>query len=490
MSLRKLASETAWYGVSSIVGRFLNVLLVPLYTNVLTKSEYGVVVDLYATVAFLMVVLSYRMESAFFRFGTPEADRQASFSTGMFSLLGSTAIFATLGLLFAPRIAVLLDYHDHAEYIRYFVLILALDCLAELPFARLRLEGRPRKFALIKLFNIGINIAFNLFWLVFCPMAAAKGVSWVSNFWSSEVGVGYIFLSNLIASAATLLLLLPELWAAVRGSFDKILWKKMMAYAAPLIIVSLAGVVNLMLDRALMKYLLPGTLEENKAQLGIYGANYKLAMLIALFTQAYRYAAEPFFFKNQTEEKALENHANATLWFTIAASGAMLGILCFMEWVKYFIGIEFRSGLQIVPILLVSNVLLGVYYNLSVWYRLKDQTMIGMWITIGGAAITFFLNFWLVPRIGYVGAAWTTVACYGFMCGATWWAGRRHYPVPYPFFKMFFFMAFALGLGLFSLWLQQFFWGRAGLFFLLNVLIFSLFCFVVWRFSGRFRTQI
>lgn len=444
--LKKLAGETALYGLSSIVGRLLNMLLVPFYTRVLaTTSEYGAVIDLYATSAFVMVLFSYRMESAFFRFGTPKEDRERTFSTGMLSLFTSTAVIAGLLLLFAQPIADVLEYPQHPEYVRWFALILAFDCLAELPFARLRLEQRPRRFVFIKLTNIAVNIGMNLFWLVFCPWSAQNGYDWVHVVWSPGLGVGYIFLSNLLASLVTLALLSPQL-RAIRWAFDRAHWARMLRYASPLIIVSLAGIVDEMFSRAMLKYLLPGTPEENLGQVGIFGANYKLAALITLFTQAYRYAAEPFFFRNAQAQDAMHTQAQVTKWFTATSAAGMLGILLFLDLVKYFIAPRYWEGLHVVPILLMANLLLGVYYNFSIWYRLKDRTALGAWISVAGAVITIVLNLLLIPLYGYTGAAWVTLVCYAFMSAATWYTGRRHYPVPYELGRMGLYLAAALGL--------------------------------------------
>lgn len=445
--IKKLAGETALYGLSSIVGRLLNMmLLVPLHTRLLKDtSDYGAVTDLYATSAFLMVFFSYRMESAFFRFGTPVEDRDKTYSTGMLSLFGSTAVIAALLLFFAQPIADALHYPQHPEYVRWFALILAFDCLAELPFARLRLEQRPKRFVFIRLSNIAVNIVMNLFWLIFCPWAAENGIDWVHAVWQPGQGVAYIFLSNLLASATALLLLSPQ-FRAIRAGFDKVLWKKMLVYAGPLIIVGLAGIVDEMFSRAMLKYLLPGTPKENLGQVGIFGANYKLAALITLFTQAYRYAAEPFFFRHANDKDAMRTQAEVTKWFTIAGAAGMLGILLFLDVVKYFIGEKFHGGLPVVPILLVANLLLGVYYNFSVWYRLKDRTGLGAWISVGGAVITIVLNLLLIPSFGYYGAAWVTLACYAFMSWATWITGRKHYPVPYQLGRMALYPVLALTL--------------------------------------------
>ncbi|MBK9335754.1 MAG: polysaccharide biosynthesis protein [Lewinellaceae bacterium] len=444
--LKKLAGETVLYGLSSIVGRLLNMLLVPFYTRVLSStSEYGAVIDLYATSAFIMVLFSYRMESAFFRFGTPAEDRDRTFSTGMVSLFGTTAVLAGALWRFAQPIADALQYPQHPEYVRWFALILAFDCLAELPFARLRLEQRPRRFVFIKLTNIAVNIGMNLFWLVFCPWAAQNGMNWVHAVWSPGLGVGYIFMSNLLASIVTLALLSPQ-FRAIRRAFDRVLWSQMLRYSAPLIIVSLAGIVDEMFSRAMLKYLLPGTADENLGQVGIFGANYKLAALITLFTQAYRYAAEPFFFRHAQEKDALRTQAMVTKWFTITSAAGMLAILLFLDLVKYFIAPEYWGGLHVVPILLLANLLLGVYYNFSIWYRLKDRTGLGAWISVAGAVITIALNLVLIPLYGYTGAAWVTLVCYMFMSAATWYTGRKHYPVPYELGRMALHVGLVLGL--------------------------------------------
>lgn len=454
MSLvKKLAGETALYGLSSIVGRMLNFFLTFIYARVFTTAENGVLNELYAYVGFLIVVFSYRMESAYFRYGTPAEDREKTYATGLISLIGTTLLITTAFLLFAQPIADLLYYSNHVEYVRWFALILAFDCLSELPFARLRLEQRPRRFVAGKLLNIGVNIFLVVFWLVFCPWAAQQDMNWVHWVWSPSWGVNAVFMANLFASVATMVFLLPQL-KGLKTGFDGTLWLKMMGYAAPLIIVQFAGIVNQMLDRTMLKWLLPGSPDDNLSQVGIYGNNYKLAMLITIFTQAYRYAAEPFFFRHAGDKNAPQVQADATKWFTIAATTGMLGVLLFLDLVKYFLGELYFSGLKVVPILLMANVLLGVYYNLSVWYRLKDKTMLGAWISIGGAGLTIVLNILLVPMIGYVGAAWAALATYAFMCFATWITSLKYYPVPYPFARMAFYPAVSFGLWALSLWLE------------------------------------
>lgn len=482
MSLvKKLAGETAIYGMSSILGRVLNMLLVPFYTRVLaTTHEYGAVIDLYATSAFVMVLFSYRMESAFFRFGTSGEDRMRTYSTGLMSLLGSSAAWVLLLLVFEQPIAELLCYSDHPEYIRWFAWIMAFDSLAELPFARLRLEQRPIVFVSVKLANIFINIGMNLFWLVFCPWAAAKGWSWVHWLWAPGLGVGYIFLSNLIASLATLALLTPS-FRGVSWQFDRVLWWKMVVYSAPLIIVTFSGIVGEMFSRSMLKYLLPGTTEENLSAVGIFGANYKLAALISLFTQAYRYAAEPFFFRHAGDSDAMRTQAAATKWFTITSAAGMLFMLLFLDLVKYFIAPKYWSGLHVVPMLLMANLLLGVYYNFSIWYRLKDRTGLGAWISVGSAVLTVVLNLVAIPRFGYTGAAWVTLICYLYLSFATWKTGRKPYPVPYEMGKMMGYVVAVLLLWGVEVVLHRFFASHALLIWALRCILMGVFVFGVVR---------
>jgi O-antigen/teichoic acid export membrane protein len=488
--IKKLAGETAVYGMSSIVGRFLNVMLVPLYTNLLPKAEYGVVIDFYANSAFLMVLFSYRLESAYFRYGKEKADQERAYSTALGSLLGSSLLLTALLMIFAVPIAGWMRYGDHADYIRWFALILAFDCLAELPFARLRTEQRPYRFALLKLIGIGVNIGLNLFWIVFCPWADAQGWHWVRAVWSPDVRIGYIFLSNVLASVTVLLLLWPEIRRMRVEAFDKALWQQMLTYGLPLMVASLAGIVNETLDRAILKYLLPGSAIQNQEQVGIYGANYKLAMMISLFTQAYRYSAEPFFFRTSGQQDAKALQAAAAKWFNIVAVAGMLFILLYIDLVKYFIGKDYRSGLHVVPVLLVANVLLGLYYNFSVWYRLKDMTRVGAWIAVAGAVVTIVLNVVFAPRFGYTASAWATLACYSVMTVLVLYFGQKHYPVDYPLSLMLFYLLLGLALWQIAAHLPAAWEAVPALKWTLRTLLFGLYGVAVWLLEFRWKARM
>lgn len=434
--LRQLAGQTVVYGLSSIVGRLLNYLLVPLYTYTFTEAAYGVVTELYAYTALLFVLFTYGMETAFFRFYTERKKDPAVFSTAQRALFISTIVFVAVLMVLAPTIAEALYMTDHPEYIRAFAAILGFDALSALPFARLRAENKPLRFALLKLVNIGLNIGLNLFFIVLLADWCAHPETGIwhqlaQSIYRPSWGILYIFLANLLASGITWILLLPQ-QRAVRWGFDSALFGAMLRYAWPLIIVGLAGIVNETFDRILLKFLLPGSPQENQAAIGIYGACYKLSVLMTLFIQAYRYAAEPFFFAQSSSSDAKKIYAQSLTAFFIAGNVIFLGIVLYLDIFKYFIGPDFRAGLHIVPILLIANLFLGTYYNLSIWYKLTDRTKTGAWIAGAGAILTLLLNIILIPTMGYEGAAWTTLAAYASMSVAAYFLGKKHYPVPYP----------------------------------------------------------
>jgi|AntRauTorckE5430_2_1112549.scaffolds.fasta_scaffold03093_3 O-antigen/teichoic acid export membrane protein len=481
--IKKLAGETAIYGVSSIVGRFLNYFLVPLYTNIFPPSEYGIVVNLYAWVGFLTVIFVYRMETGFFRFGTPPADRDKAYSTLSTLLLVTTPIFCGLLIGFAEPIAVWMKYPDDANYIIWFAIILGLEALSAIPFAKLRLDGRPWYFAAIKLINIGVNLTINLFFLLLCPYLETKGWD-MSAVYNSNWGIEYIFIANLTASAVTLLLLSPS-YFKTKFEFDKVLLKKTLIYILPLVFVGLAGIVNEVIDRILQKWLLPGSDIENEAMIGIYGACYKLAMLLSLFTQAFNYAAEPFFFRNADRSDSMPIYAKVALYFTVVGALGFLGIMLYIDIAQFFIGTQYREGLVVVPILLLANLFLGVYYNFAIWYKLKDKTMIGALIAFGGALITIVLNILWIPTIGYIGSAWATLICYASMATACYWVGQKYYPVPYPIVKMLLYVGLAILIYGANLLARDIFGNGTIPLFIINTLLIISYLGIFYKFDGR-----
>lgn len=477
--IKKLASETAIYGLSSIVGRLLNYLLVPMYTRIFSNEEYAVITELYAWVGVLMVVFTYRMETGFFRFGTPAEERERVFSTIMWSLLATTVLLAGSMILWAEPIAVALRYSGNAEYIWWFALILGLDALSAVPFARLRLENKPWRFAAIKLLNIGLNIGLNLFFLLLCPYLAARGYGWM-DWYDVRIGVGYVILSNLAASALTLLLLLPVL-LRMQGRYDRALMWRMLGYAAPLIVVGLASVINELFDRIMLKWLLPEA--EGMKAVGVYGAVYKLAMLMSLFTQAFNYAAEPFFFANAQNRDAQQIYAQVAKLFAMVGSVAFLGILLYLDVVKHFLGGDFHSGLHVVPMLLLANLALGLYYNFAIWYKLKDKTHIGAWIAIAGAAVTVVLNVLLVRQFSYVASAWATLACYTLMAALAYGIGQRYYPIPYAMRRILGYIGAAVALYAVSVLLQPWLLGTVAVYGIHTALM-GIYLAGLWRYEG------
>ena len=438
--LKKLAGQTAVYGVSSIVGRVLTYLLVPVYTAYFAAAEYGIVTGLYAYVSFLNVVFTYGMETTFFRFANrPGADRRELYDRVMSLLLLSTVVLTGLLMLLARPLLGLLDIPPgHEQYAIWVALILGLDTLAAIPFARLRLENKARKFAGIKLAGIVLNVGLNLFFIVLCPWLLKVGIvrSFVTAIYKPSLGVGYVFLANLFASGATLLLLGREL-LDFRFRFDFSWLRPLLAYAFPLMLMGLAGMVNETLDRILLPKWLPEGFYPGKSSLtavGIYGACYKLSIFMSLVIQAFRYAAEPFFFAQSTDKNSPATFAMILKWFTICCAVIFVGISLNVEdfGALFLRRAEYREGLVVVPVLLLANLFLGVYYNLSVWFKLTDKTYYGTYIGAGGAVLTIVLNFLLIPVLGYMGSALATLACYFLMAVLCWRLGERHFPVPYP----------------------------------------------------------
>ena len=432
--IKKLAGETAIYGVSSILSRLLNYLiLAPYLTREFTTAEYGIVNDLYTWAALLMILFTYRMETAFFRFGSRDNQLNKAFSTAALSLIGSTLLYFPLIIFFLDPISHFLHYQETPHYIIWFCIIIALDALAAIPFAQLRLQNRPIRFALIKTLNIIVNILFIFFFLEICPLLLKNGIDWASLIYNEEDRVQYLFLANLLASAFTILLLLPA-YFKIELQFDRKLWRQMVLYAFPLIIAGVAAVINQLIAYPMLINFLPGSLEENQSAAGLYGAAAKLAILMSLFTQAFNYAAEPFFFRNANKGDSKEVYAQVAQVFALVGCLVFLGIVFYIDIIQYILGKDFRTQLGIVPILLLAYLFLGLFYNFSIWYKLADKTIIGGYIAIIGALITLSLNYILIPNpaVGIYGPAWTALACYFFMTAASYLTGQRYYPIYYP----------------------------------------------------------
>jgi O-antigen/teichoic acid export membrane protein len=451
--LRRLAGQTAIYGLSSIIGRLLNYLLVPLYTRVLITSDYGVYTEMYAYVSILWVMLTYGMETTFFRFSLSESNKKSVYSTAFLSLAFTSGIFLIPALWYAQPIANWLDYPDNQNYVIWFAFILAFDAIAAIPFAKLRQENRPVKFAVIKLVNIGSNIGLNLFFILLCPFILnqypeSQLAVLIRGFFDQNDLVGYIFISNLIATTLTLLILLPGFPIKILV-FDFALWKRMLTYTWPLLIVAVAGSVNLSLDKILLARLLPEG-SDVMGQVGIYGACYKVSIIMTLFIQTFRYAADPFFFSESGKSESRRLYADVLTVFIIVTSVIFLLTVMYLDVVILFIGQAYREGKGVVPLLLMGNLFLGVYYNLSIWYKLTNQTIYGAILSTAGAAVTIALNFALIPSLGYWGSAWAALSAYFIMMMMSFLIGQRHFKVPYDIKRLIFYPALALALYLFS----------------------------------------
>lgn len=470
-TLRKLTSDTALYGLSSIVGRAVNFLLVPLYTSLFDPAAYGVVSELYGYVAFLNVAFTYGMETAYFRFatrtaatvGTPADVRRAAYNDAM-SLLLVTTLVLTAGLVaLAPTLARALAYPDKARYLVWLALTVGLDAAVALPFARLRLEGRAVRFATVRLINIVANIGFNLFFLYFCRWVWEGRLlpslrPWVGAIYDPDLGVGYVFLSNLLANGLFLLLLRRELFG-FRWQFYAARLKPLFTYAFPLLFAGLAGMVNETLDRPLLRWRLPDGFYPGQTSLdavGIYGGCYKLAVVISLGIQAFRYASEPFFFARAADPTSPALFARVTHWFVIVCVFCFLLISLNLDWLAPLVLRQpaYLAGVGIVPILLLAYIFAGIYLNLSIWYKLTDRTRWGMWLLLLGAGVTVAANLLLIPLLGYWGSAWATLLCYVVMCVACYALGQRYFPIPYQTGRDLAYLAVGVALVALAGWLN------------------------------------
>ena len=442
--VKKLAGQTAIYGGTTVLSRLLNYLLVPLHTYLFSNAaDYGVVGELYAWTSLFIVILTYGMETAFFRFSQDEGVKDRVYSTVVGSLLVTSTLFIVLCSVFAQPIADWLRYPTHPEYVRWFSVIIGVDALTSIFFAHLRFLNKALRFAAVKLTNILVNVILNLFFLLLCPWLLTKSPdsAFVNAIYNPEIGVGYIFIANLVASVVTLLMLFPGILRQ-KFVFDWQLWKKMFRYAFPLLIFGLAGIVNETMDRVLIKRL--SLAAEPQASVGIYSACYKISILMTIVIQAFKYAAEPFFFRKAKDKDAKETYAEVMTLFVLVCSVIFTGIMLYMDIVQYFVGETYRVGLPIVPILLMANLFLGIFYNLSIWYKLTGQTKFGAYIAIFGAVITLVLNWLLIPRFDYMGAAWTTFACYLSMMVVSYLLGQKYYHVDYDLKRILFYLLFAV----------------------------------------------
>jgi len=428
--MKKLAKETAMYGVSSILGKFLNWMMVPLYTYVLKSSaDYGIVTNLYAWTALLLVMLTYGMETGFLRFANKNKEEAGKvYSTTLIAVGTTSTIFALICIFFSHPIANAMGYANHSEFIAMLGTVVAFDAFGCIPYVYLRFKNRPVRFVALNLFAIFVNIFFNIFFLVVCPWLMVKAPNLINWFYNPNYGVGYVFISNIFSTALVTVALLFDVFV-VKFEFDRALLKKMLKYSLPLVVLGIAGIMNQTLDKILFPFLMPG--KQGASELGIYGATSKIALVMTMFTQAFRYAYEPFIFAQKKDKNSLDTYADAMKYYILIALFIFLGMVLYMDIFKYIIQRSYWVGLKVVPVVMFSFIFQGIFFNLSLWYKLTDKTMYGAWFSILGTVIMVLLNVILVPTYSYMGCAWAAFACFFVIMVVSYFFGQKYMPIKY-----------------------------------------------------------
>ncbi|MGV3545839.1 MAG: oligosaccharide flippase family protein [Pedobacter sp.] len=480
MALKKFLGQTAIYGLSTVFSRLFNFILTPIYTGVYKTGVYGIFTNMYANASIINAVLAFGMESTFFRYLNKHEDKkQEVYNNSFWCIAFISTLFLVTGLIFLDPIANYLasspeDVADYKKYTIYFLLILFIDAITVIPFAKIRADERPIKYSAVKFLNIGFFVGFNLVFLFVLPAIIKNqwpGAQWVES-WYRTQWIGYVFISNLIASAATLLMLLPE-FAKIQLKFDKALFKQMFAYSWPVLVANLSFTINESLDKIVLNKLLPE--EIAASEVGIYGAVCKIAVFISIFITAFRLGAEPFFFSYAKQENAKKIYAIILQYFVVALAILFVALIANIEILKYFIrNQDYWVGLPAVPFLLLGYVCLGVYMNLSIWYRLSDQTKFGLYISLVGAIITIVFNPLLIPKFGYMGSAWVSMITYFTMMVISYVLGQKHYPIPYNLKRILLYLVISVAIGFSSFFLfnKNIFIGNALLILFLAIVYF------------------
>lgn len=428
--MRSLAKETFFYGMGSVLPRLLSWFLSLYWAFALPRvDDIGILTNFYAWVALLQVILTYGMETGFFRFANKESDPSRVFSTAFVSILSSTLLFFTVALLFLKPVAFALGGTEmKPHYLLMMVLILCFDVVGSIPFANLRFKKRPIRFAAIKLVNVGLTILINLFFFLACPLLQERFPDAFAWFDLSR-GVDYILIANLISSVVQLLMVSPEL--KVRFTFDKALLKRMLRYSFPILVLGIAGILNQTVDKILFPWFYPDKANAFH-ELGIYGQNFKIAIIMVMFTQAFRYAFEPFIFaRNREAADDRQSFSDATRYFILFGLLIFLLTIGYLDIIKFLIPLQYHEGLKVVPIVLLGELFFGIYFNLSLWYKLTDQTRWGAYMSIFGLLITLLINILFIPRFGYMACAWASFIANLAMMLISYGLGQRHYPIPY-----------------------------------------------------------
>ncbi|HMX79271.1 MAG TPA: polysaccharide biosynthesis C-terminal domain-containing protein [Ferruginibacter sp.] len=487
--IKKLAGQTLWYGVPTIASRFLGYLMnmaLPFFISMPGKTAD--LVQVYTIIPFLNVVYAYGLETAYFRFSQTH-DKQKLYNTLSLSLLYSSILFSVALILCKDLIVSGADLQAHPDYVLWMIAIIAVDNLNTLPFARLRQENRPKRYAFARVMGIVINLAVVIFFLGVVPkILAANPDSFLRHIYNKDLGLGYYLLGNLCGSLFTLLILFKEI-KKVRFQFDMPLWKEVMRYSAPLIIVGLGGMINDVLSRLIYRHVVDLPRAEADHELGIFANIFRLALLITIMIQAFRMAAEPFFFNRSKEENAPKIYARVMKFFVIACCFMFLLIGLFLDVFRWifttFANPRWAEGLDVVPLLALGNIFLGIYYNLSVWYKLTNKNTYGAVITVIGAAITIALNIVLIPRLHYTGAALATFCCYLFMMVSSYVLGQKYYPVPYAVKKLIAYVVLVVLIYFIHLGLLKFISGSLAFSLGSGLLLFLLFTWFVSRVEAK-----
>ncbi len=440
--LKKLFKQTAIYGLATVLPRMISFFLVRVHTDAMPPEIYGELAVIFAYFAMFNVVLAYGMETAFFRFYSKSADKETVISTSLTSILGSTMLFMVFSLLFQDGMASMLNIDP--KYIKYVIFILSLDALVIIPFAWLRANERPLRYAVVKILNVVINFGLTLLFLLILPkVAESSPESFLATLYKPNFQISYIIIANLVASAVTLLLMLKP-YLISKYTFDKKLWKEMMKYAIPVLIAGVAFTINEVFDRVMLEALLPQDIA-NK-EVGMYNACVKLALFMTLFSTAFRMGIEPFFFSHAGTENPQKAYAQITNYFVVLGSVILLGVVVFADVLKVLFvkNPAYWEAMSVVPIILLASFFLGIYHNLSVWYKVTDKTRYGALISVFGAFITIGINYFFIPYIGYMASAIATVMAYGSMMVLSYYLGKSRYPVPYNFRKILFYLGVSI----------------------------------------------
>lgn len=432
--IRQLAGQTVIYGLGTIVPRFLNYgILTFLYTRIFPKEEYGIITELYAWMVLFQIILTYGMETGFFRFSQNQDEYKKVYSTTLISLLITSSLFLILTNVFIKPFSEFLKYENNREYIRMFTAILAIDAFSAIPFARLRRHNKAKTFSLIKILNVVITIVVVIFFLVIAPHINSGSKQLPGWLYNPGFGVGYVFLANLAGSLCTMLMLLP--WIIdIKPEFDREILKKMLGYSLPLLVAGLAGSINDAIDKLMLRRIIG---EENGLYtVGEYGAGYKIGVLMALFVQMFRFAAEPFFFERAGKADAKKTYAEVMKYFIIAMLIVFLGLNLYKSGIQYILGRDYRNSLVVVPMISMAYLLYGIYMNHSIWYKINNLTRYGIYITLMGAAVTIAINALFIPAYGYMASAWAHVFSYLTMIIASFIFASKHYKVEYQISRL------------------------------------------------------